>query len=248
MSAAAPEPLSPIAPPLTGRASASQQWSDLAFLHWRVPADAVAPLLPAGLVPDEFDGTSWVGLIAFVLERASIFGGPPIPYFGSFVEINVRLYAVDERGRRGVVFVSLDASRLAAVLTARSLFSLPYFWSSTQLVRSGRTVRYLARRHLSRRHLSRRIGSEIVVSPSTRMSLDDPLATFLTARWGLFAVRKGKTIYLPNQHEPWTLYRASVVRLDDTILAAAGFPGLTERPPDSVLYGSGVTTRFGWPQ
>ena len=66
--------------------------------------------------PDEHDGSSWVGLIAFALDRASLLGGPPIAHFGAFAEVNVRLYVVDARGRRGVVFLSLEASRLAAVL------------------------------------------------------------------------------------------------------------------------------------
>jgi uncharacterized protein YqjF (DUF2071 family) len=65
-------PISSVAPPLAGRATASQRWSDLVFLHWRVDADQVAPLLPAGLRPDEFDGSSWVGLIPFVLDRATM--------------------------------------------------------------------------------------------------------------------------------------------------------------------------------
>src|SRR5690606_34661737 len=109
----------------------------------------VAPLLPPSLVPDEFDGSTWVGLIPFVLDRATIAGSPPIPYFGSFVEVNVRLYAVDSTGRRGVVFVSLEASRLAAVLAARAAFSLPYEWASTWVEHEGDTWRYRSRRHLS---------------------------------------------------------------------------------------------------
>ncbi|MCY7286890.1 MAG: DUF2071 domain-containing protein, partial [Cryobacterium sp.] len=133
MTDAAMDPISAVAPRLAGRASASQRWSHLMFVHWRVDAAVVAPLLPEGLVPDEFDGTSWVGLIPFVLDRATVFGSPPIPYFGTFVEVNVRLYAVDVYGHRGVVFVSLEASRLAAVLAARALFSIPYMWSRTGL-------------------------------------------------------------------------------------------------------------------
>jgi uncharacterized protein YqjF (DUF2071 family) len=125
------DPITHDAPALSGRTVASQRWSDLVFLHWRAEPELVAPLLPRGLKPDVFDGTTWVGLIPFVLDRATVLGSPPVPYFGSFVEVNVRLYAVDERGRRGVVFVSLEASRLAAVLAARSLFALPYMWSRT---------------------------------------------------------------------------------------------------------------------
>ena len=142
-----PRPITHEAPPLEGRPIASQRWSDLTFLHWRVPSAEVAPLLPQGIVPDEFDGTSWVGLIPFRLDRATLFGSPSVPYAGSFIEVNVRLYGVDLWGRRGVVFRSLEASRLAAVLAARAAFSLPYFWSGTRMQREGRLLGYDSQRH-----------------------------------------------------------------------------------------------------
>ncbi|MGY4857017.1 YqjF family protein [Cryobacterium sp. AP23] len=234
-------PISTVAPPLVGRATASQRWSDLVFLHWRVDAEQVAPLLPAGLRPDVFDGSSWVGLIPFVLDRATVFGSPPVPYFGNFVEVNVRLYAVDSRGRRGVVFVSLEASRLAAVLAARALFAIPYMWSKTQLEVAAGEYRYS-----STRHLAAGAHSRIVARPTGVPVRHDPLADFLTARWALFTRVRGRTKRLRNHHEPWQLFTAELVDLDDTLLATAGFPGLAgAREPDSVLYSPGVTTWFG---
>lgn len=234
-------PISAVAPPLAGRATASQRWSDLVFLHWRVDAEQVAPLLPAGLRPDVFDGTSWVGLIPFVLDRATVFGSPAIPYFGSFVEVNVRLYAVDSQGRRGVVFVSLEASRLAAVLAARALFAIPYRWARTRVEVAAGEYRYT-----STRHLAAGAHTRIVVRPTNRPVVADPLADFLTARWALFTRVRGRTIRLRNHHQPWRLYAADLVSLDDSLLATAGFPGLAgSRPPDSVLYSPGVTTWFG---
>jgi len=234
------EPISATAPGLVGRAIATQRWTDLVFLHWRVDAAAIAPLLPPGTRPDVYDGSTWVGLIGFVLERATMFGSPPIPYFGSFVEVNVRLYAVDDRGRRGVVFVSLEASRLAAVLAARATFSLPYVWASTSVARTSGLLTYA-----SRRHGASHASTLIAARPSTRKVTADPLTDFLTARWALFVERGGVTRYLANEHEPWELYEASVDRLDDALLRAGGLPGISDRAPDSVLYSPGVTARFG---
>lgn len=74
---------------------------------------------------------------------------------------------------------------------------------------------------------------------------NDPLADFLTARWALFTSVAGRTLRLRNTHEPWELYRATLVSLNDSLLATAGFPHLTDRAPDSVLYSPGVVTRFG---
>ena len=235
----APEPIAREAPPLPGRAVASQRWSELAFVHWRVESALVAPLLPPGVVPDEFDGSTWVGLIPFVLDRATIAGSPPIPYFGSFVEVNVRLYALDSTGRRGVVFVSLEASRLAAVLAARAVFALPYQWSSTRVDNVGDKWRYR-----STRHLAGGVRSDIQV---TRLSqpAHGELVDFLTARWGLFTRRAGRTIFLPNEHPPWEVFEARLDALDDSLLAWAGFSHLSARAPDSVLWSPGVTTRFG---
>lgn len=249
MTDAAARPISAIAPALAGRPSASQRWSQLVFIHWRVDAADVAPLLPPGLRPDEFDGSSWVGLIPFVLDRATVFGSPPVPYFGNFVEVNVRLYAVDEQGRRGVVFVSLEASRLAAVLAAQALFRLPYRWSRTRLTYpehpTAPQLNSPLLRYTSVRHGSRQAHTSIVARPGTVPVAGDPLADFLTARWALFTSIRGRLVHLRNHHEPWPLFTAELITLQDTLLAVAGFPGLAERRPDSVLYSPGVTTWFG---
>jgi uncharacterized protein YqjF (DUF2071 family) len=233
------EPITRVAPPLTGRAVASQRWSEAAFLHWRVPSAELVDLLPAGVRPDEFDGSSWVGLIGFRLDRATVLGSPPVPYFGDFAEINVRLYGVDELGRRGVVFLSLEASRLAAVLAARALFSIPYFWSRTSLTRHGDMVEYAAHRHVGAG------ASRMVVSPTDVAVEDDPLAEFLTARWALFTTRFGRTRYMRNHHEPWPLVRGELVELEDSLVARAGIHSIAGRMPDSVLFSPGVTTWFG---
>ena len=105
-----------------------QRWTDAVFLHWRIPDAVAAPFMPPGVVPDNFDGSAWVGLIGFRMQGAGLGRGPGIPYFGSFNEINVRLYSREPDGTRGVVFLSLDASRLAVVLAARAA-GIPYVWS-----------------------------------------------------------------------------------------------------------------------
>ena len=64
----------------------------------------------------------------------------------------------------------------------------------------------------------------------------------------LFTHHLGRTFYLPNEHDRWPLRRLEVLHLEDTLVAAAGLPGITLRPPDSALFSAGVRTRFGGPQ
>jgi uncharacterized protein YqjF (DUF2071 family) len=220
----------------------TQQWLQICFVHWAVDPDVVAPLLPRGVVPDTFDGATHVGLIPFHMRRIGFFGGPPVPWFGSFLETNVRLYGVDEQGRRGVVFRSLEAERLATVAVTRLTVGLPYTWARMRLDREGDVVQYTSRR---RWPAPRGASSSMRVRVGAAIE-PGPLEMFLTARWGLFLPdRRGRTRYWPNEHPAWPLRSASLEHLDDDLVAAAGLPGVTNRPPDSVLWSEGVATRFG---
>ncbi|MFE9698800.1 YqjF family protein [Streptomyces sp. NPDC006270] len=237
----APEPVSPDPPAAPMRPLLTQSWLDLAFLHWAVDPADVAPLLPPGTVPDTFDGATYVGLVAFRMYRVGGFGLPGLPYLGTFPETNVRLYSVDERGRRGVVFRSLDASRLIPVLVARAAFRLPYVWSRMDIARSGGTLAYTSVR---RRPGPRGARSRIVLRPGEAIEEPAPLEDFLTARWALHGSFFGRTAYLPNVHPRWPLHRAELLECDEDLVAAGGLPAPAGEPV-SVLYSPGVAVRFG---
>lgn len=232
-------------PPLASRPVMSQWWRDLAFVHWRVAAADVAPLLPAGVRPDLFDGSAWVGLIPFRMVDAGVGSGPAVPWLGTFLETNVRLYSVDATGRHGVVFRSLDCSRLAATLGARAVFGTPYHWARMRLERhdGGAALTYES----ARRGRPRGAGGRLTLDLGGDLGEPDDLAVFLTARFGLHTRAAGRTWWVPNTHGRWPLRAAQVAHLSDSLVAAAGLPGVAERAPDSVLYSPGVHTRFGRP-
>ena len=238
------EPVRAAGADLGGPVVLDQHWRDLSFLHWRVDPERVAPLLPPGTRPDVFDNSSWVGLIPFRLTDAAFGRGPALPYIGSFAETNVRFYSVDAEGRRGVVFASLESERLAFVLGSRVALGLNYTWARMRIDRSGDTITYSTRR---RWPAPRGVASRAVVRVGTTPVTDDPLADFLTARFGLHTTRLGRTLYLRNTHTAWPLTAAELVELDDGLLAAAGLPDLADRRPDSVLFSAGVHTQFGRP-
>ncbi|WP_209306653.1 DUF2071 domain-containing protein [Blastococcus sp. CT_GayMR19] len=234
------EPLTPTAPRPAGRTVSTQDWRDVTFLHWAVDPARVAPLLPAGTVPDVHDGCTYVGLIPFRMHRVGLLGAPGLPYLGSFAETNVRLYSVDGDGRRGVVFRSLDAERLLPVLAGRWAAGLPYAWSRMRIARAGAVLTYTSRR--------RGPGprSRVVVRVGGALPEVDPLARFLTARWGLHRPGRDGPVFWPNEHGEWPLHRAELLDLEESLLTAAGLDPATG-PPDSVLFSPGVAARFGPP-
>jgi hypothetical protein len=218
-----------------------QSWRDAGFLHWAVEPGDVAPMLPPGVHPDVIDGVTYVGLVPFRMVGAGAARGPAVPWLGTFLETNVRLYTVDDTGRRGIVFRSLDASRLAVVIGARAAFGLPYRWARMAFAASDDEVVYRA--------VTRPGGHRSVVAlrPAEPV-VADPLADFLTARWGLHEDHAGVTWYVPNVHEPWPLRRAELLACDDELVAAAGFGALAARAPDLVHFSAGVSVRFGFPR
>jgi uncharacterized protein len=240
--AATPEPITAVTPRPLRAGLLRQRWCDLAMLHWEIPLATAARFLPAGVAPDTIDGRTYVGLIPFRMVGSGVGPGPAVPYFGTFLETNVRLYSVDENGRRGIVFRSLDADRLAVVLGARLGLRLPYVWSRMTFRSAPEgTIAYTTRRR------GGSVRSRVVVRPGAAVAEPTPLEAWLTGRWGLHTRLAGATRYLTNAHNPWTLHRAEVVDLDDDLVAAAGLGEVASRPPDSVLWSPGVRAAFGPP-
>lgn len=235
-----PEPLTDTPPHPVRRAVFNQQWRDLTMLHWPVPAEAVAPLLPPGTGPDLHDGVTWVGLVPFVMRDIGVLGTPPVPGLSSFAETNVRLYAVDGTGRRGVVFRSLEAARLLPVLVARAVYRLPYQWARMRVARSADTITYTtARRWPGPRGAGGTVSVEIGPEQPA-----DALTTFLTARWGLYSSLGRRTLWAPMEHPPWMLHAARLLSLSDDLVRAAG---LEVVGAPHVLFSPGVDVRAGRP-
>jgi uncharacterized protein YqjF (DUF2071 family) len=214
---------------------------DLTFVHWAVEPAEVARFFPPGTRPDTFEGRTYVGLVPFRMIDTGLPYGPAVPFFGSFLETNIRLYSVDATGRRGVVFLSLDADRLAVVAAARTVFGLPYRWARMHHERSGNHHTYTS--------TVRRSGAQSLVGAELGERLTPgPLEDFLTARWGLHTHRAGRTWFLPNRHPPWILHTATLTALDaDELLQSVGLTP-PDRPPDHVVFSAGVPAEFAVPR
>lgn len=241
------EPVDPAAPPLRRPRIMRQNWRDLTFVHWAVEPDRVARFMPPGVRPDVHEGVTYVGLVPFRMVGAGPPHGPAVPWAGTFLETNVRLYSVDSTGRRGIVFRSLDSDRVLVVMGARMLFGLPYRWGRLRHrcrpSADGEEHTYEARlRHRGVWGASSRVVVD-VGGPAAATDLDD----FLLSRWGLHVAHLGRTWYVPNSHEAWDLRRAELTSLDDGLVRSVGFGELAGQPPDHVAFSGGVHAEFGLP-
>lgn len=228
-------------PPLTGPVTFDQRWRDLTFVHWPVLPASVAHLYPPGTRPDVFaDRMTYVGLVPFFMTATRLGTALPLPYFGSFQETNIRLYSIDDAGRHGVLFRSLETARLAVVPIIRFGLGVPYTWAKMRMTFAGNRITYQSVRRWPRRGLRSRLTVDIgeVVDPT-------PLEVWLTARWGAHTRKAGRTWWVPNEHETWPLHAARIIELDDELRDASGVRPVGERL--RALYSPGVRTRFGRP-
>jgi uncharacterized protein len=248
---ARPEPVTAEAPPLRRPVLMHQEWRDLTYVHWAVDAERLGRFMPDGLRPDVHDGTSWVGLVPFRMVGAAPGRGRPVPWLGTFLETNVRLYSVDADGRRGVVFRSLDCDRLAVVLAARGVLGVPYRWA--RLHHQATALPGGGDRHTYEGALPRSVWRGPPAGPGSRLVVDagalreaTALDTFLSARWGAHTRRAGRNVYVPVRHGVWPLRDAAVVELrTGGLLASVGLPELEDREPDHVAFSDGVHAEFG---
>lgn len=242
-------PIDAIAPELHGLALSAQYWENLTFLHWPVAVSAVEQFFPPGVRPDVFADdptsapTTYVGLVPFQMRGAGP-GRLPVPYLGRFHETNVRLYSIDDEGRHGIVFRTLEAQRLATVLLARISLGLPYTWARMSVDRAGPDIHYRSRRRWPDRNRGQR--SEIAVRPLEPIRATT-LEAWLTCRWGLHTEVLGRTLWVPNEHESWPLHEAELIGLDCDLVSACGIE-VDQARMLRPLWSPGVYTTFGRPK
>lgn len=187
--------------------SVTQRWNDLLFAHWPVPVSQIAPLLPPGLEPDTFDGSAWLGVVPFWMDRVQIRGVPRIPGVSRYPELNLRTYVRERNTNRGGVYsFSLEASNPIAVLFAKGFFHLPYHWARISLSprqQRGFTChseRLLCSPPVRFRAHYRGLGS--MCEPGRQGTIE----YFLAERYCLFtADRAGRLLRGDIHHTPWLL-------------------------------------------
>ncbi|HLJ09683.1 MAG TPA: DUF2071 domain-containing protein [Planctomycetaceae bacterium] len=224
--------ISPTARP-AGRHIGYHQWRNLLFVHWRLPADLVRPLLPRELTLDTWEGDAWVGLVPFYMLRVRPRWSPPIPGISYFCETNVRTYVHFQGRDPGVWFFSLDASNSLAVRVARRRWHLPYFRAKMQHARRGDQVAYSSRRLWPGEAGP---GCEIKLEagpPLGQLASGHPLPAgqaapgtlehFLIERYVLYAQPAlGKLLIGRVHHRPYPIRQVGALQLDETLLSAAG--------------------------
>lgn len=227
-----------------GSVAGYQTWSDLLFVHWRIPAVELRPLLPTSVEIDEWDESAWVGLVLFHMSGVRPWWFPALPGVSEFHETNVRTY-VTYRGEPGVWFFSLEAANSLAVRVARWRWRLRYFRAEMSIARRDSQIEYRSQRLWpqpvpAHTDVAAEIGGWLPNAGPQGEARPDTFEFFLAERYLLFTeVTPGRIARGQVHHRPYPLQTATLQRCDQSLLAAAGIHVATA--PAHVLFSPGVT-------
>lgn len=205
-----------------------QTWGKLLFLHWRMPAEALRPLIPAPLEIDTHEGEAWVGVTPFTMWGLRLPGMPALPVVSRTHELNVRTY-VHHDGVPGVWFLSLDAMNPLAVWGARFTFHLPYYQADMHFDGETHPLRFVSQRA----HAGAPAASfEAEWRRGSPLGMAEPgsLEFFLVERYCLYATTERRLYRARIHHAPWPLCAAEVLKLESSMLESHGLPTPTNAP------------------
>lgn len=229
------------------RAIGFQRWTNLSFLHWRVPPESLTPLLPEGLSVDTFDGSAWVGLIPFCMSRVRPWWFCPVPGLSWFHETNVRTYVHHQGRNPGVWFFSLEASNSIAVQFARERWNLNYQRAAMSVRRARDEIAYHSRRLWPG---AAGVGCEATIAigkPLLEIRGEFPpgqarpgtLEHFLAERYLLYTQdARGRLLRGQVHHRAYPLKEATVAAFRDSLIRDAGIR--VAGPPEHALFSEGV--------
>ena len=229
------------------------RWEHLLFFNFECPPALLEQYVPRGTELDDWQGRTFVSLVAF-LFRDTLVRGLPIPCHRTFEEVNLRFYvrrttANGER-RRAVVFLKELVPRRAIAAVARKLYNEPYTAMPLSSVvdldgPNGGLIAYFWSLNRQPYGVQATIPPGVPTEPP-----EDSLASFITEHyWGYTRQRDQGTLEYEVTHPRWPVWTPSAWAIEGDMGALYGdaFRDVLQGTPASVLAapGSPITVAKG---
>lgn len=202
-----------------------QSWRNALFLHWPVHPNQLQPLLPSSVVIDTYEGSAWIGIVAFWMKGIYFRGIPFLSVIPPFAEMNVRTY-VRYNGKPGVFFITLDVGDWASLNIAKKWYRLPYHTADVQIQQTGSVISYTNARKYEP------VFFEGSCTPASEVFFpkEGTLDHFLTEKYCFYTTKNKQDLYHGDiHHQPWPLQKAEIEIGRNTLLSTLNIRA-DERP------------------
>jgi uncharacterized protein len=198
----------------------TQTWHNLLFAHWPIAPESLRSLVPAPLEIDIFEGKAWLGIIPFRLSGIRLHGTPEVGPVSHFNEVNVRTY-VTYGGKRGVLFLSMDANNHPGIRMAKPWFRLPYTYAKIGFERRDGGFEISCSRN-ERDGCDARFDCRYRPCGRPFEAERGTLAEWLTERYCYYSPSRGSLYRCEIHHPRWRLQQAEACVIANTLPQVLG--------------------------
>ena len=224
-------------------------WENIIMANYVIDPEILTPFLPKGVSLDLYNGKAYVSLVGFMFKKTKLFN-IPIPFFGTFEEINLRFYVQrkeDGITKRGVVFINETIPYRIVAWVANKLYNEHYTVVSTQ----HSITNNLDSKKVKFDWLLNKKWNSIYVEASNESQImkKDTLEKFIYEHYfGYTKIDENNTEEYRLQHPSWKINSVLETKIDCDFKAMYGdsFSVLNDTKPEAVFIAEGSSVKIEW--
>ena len=227
----------------------SAHWEHLVMANYTVPPEVLKPYLPHGVTLDLYHEKAYVSLVGFMFKDTRLFK-LPIPFLGTFEEINLRFYVKRTEGgevKRGVVFINETVPYQAVAWLANQLYQEHYLAIPTknriEILRDEKIIRYEWKINKQWNHLE--VNTSTVSEPMVNNSIE---AFIFEHYYGYTKISDNVSQEYKVNHPSWLINKINdySIQCDFKEMYGNDFSFLNSAQPDSVIFAEGSPVTVNW--
>lgn len=227
----------------------SAHWENLIMANYAVPAEVLQPYLPYGVALDLYNQRAYVSLVGFLFRDTRLFS-LPIPFLGTFEEVNLRFYVKRTEGstvKRGVVFINETVPYQPVAWLANKLYQEHYIAIPTRnkikTIDASLNVRYEWKTKKEWNQV------EVVAETEPKAMLDGSFEEFIYEHYyGYTRLTENLSQEYYVNHPRWLVHEVKqfAINCDFTTMYGNDFSFLNQQQPDKVMLAQGSEVTVDW--
>lgn len=227
----------------------SAQWENLIMANYEVSPDVLTPYLPNGVELDFYNNKTYVSLVGFMFKKTSLFN-IPIPFLGTFEEINLRFYVKRREGdsiKRGVVFINETVPYQLVAWLANKLYKEHYIAIPTknkmEISSQSKHIKYQWKINNEWNHIAVNVATE-----NEEMQPCSVEEFIFEHYYGYTKINDNLSQEYKVNHARWQVnpVKDYSIHCDFKSMYGSDFSFLSNHQPDSVIMAEGSPVTVKW--
>ena len=224
-------------------------WAHIIMANYEIAPEILQAYLPKGVELDLFEGKAYVSLVGFMFKNTRIFK-VPIPYLGTFEEINLRFYVQRKEGghtKRGVVFINETIPYRAVAWVANKLYKEHYTTIPTKhRIDIGEHIKEIRYEWLQKKHWN---SIQLTATVADKAMEAGSFEQFIFEHYyGYTKINEAETEEYRLHHPSWRVNKVieSVIDCDFGAMYGNDFEVLNDTLPAAIFIAEGSEVAVEW--